>query len=113
MPASASTDSNAAHGEPSNGVRESSPPPALRSWGGLVARLARGALLRPTVLLDLIALAWAFRAWAWYRKAPFLPVPPPEYIRWRMMTAYGDEDAIPPVEDVLRFARWRRDLLRS
>jgi hypothetical protein len=29
-----------------------------------------------------------------------------------MYTAYGDESALPSVRDVLRFARWRRDLMR-
>jgi hypothetical protein len=29
-----------------------------------------------------------------------------------MYTAYGDEDAVPPVEDVVRFVEWRRKLLR-
>jgi hypothetical protein len=29
-----------------------------------------------------------------------------------MYTAYGDEEAVPPVEDVIRFARWRRRLMR-
>jgi hypothetical protein len=29
-----------------------------------------------------------------------------------MYTAYGDEMAVPPVRDVERFARWRRELLR-
>jgi hypothetical protein len=28
-----------------------------------------------------------------------------------MFTAYGDEDAIPPVDDVVRFARWRRETM--
>jgi hypothetical protein len=27
-------------------------------------------------------------------------------VRWRMYTAYGDEEAVPPVEDVIRYARW-------
>ena len=56
---------------------------------------------------------WAMRRRDWYRAAPFLPLPPAEYLRWRMHTAYGDEDAVPPIRDVLRFARWRRDILRS
>jgi hypothetical protein len=30
-----------------------------------------------------------------------------------MYTAYADEQAIPPIDDVIRFARWRRDLFRS
>jgi hypothetical protein len=25
-----------------------------------------------------------------------------------MYTAYADEDAVPPLDDVVRFARWRR-----
>jgi hypothetical protein len=33
-------------------------------------------------------------------------------VRWRMQTAYGDEAAVPPAEDVVRLARWRRELLK-
>jgi hypothetical protein len=29
-----------------------------------------------------------------------------------MYTAYGDENAVPPPEDVIRFARWRREVMR-
>ncbi len=77
----------------------------------MLALMAR-ALVNPRVALDLLSLAWAMRARHWYRRPPFLPVPPREYARWRMYTAYGDENAVPPVRDVLRFARWRRDLMR-
>jgi hypothetical protein len=28
-----------------------------------------------------------------------------------MYTAYADEDAIPPLEDVVRFVRWRRQTM--
>jgi hypothetical protein len=28
-----------------------------------------------------------------------------------MFTAYGDEEAIPPVADVVNFARWRRETM--
>jgi hypothetical protein len=64
------------------------------------------------VAWDLLSLAWAMRRRDWLRRPPFLPLPPPEYIRWRMYTAYGDEAAIPPPSDVLRFARWRRLFFR-
>lgn len=37
---------------------------------------------------------------------PFLPIPDAAYVRWRMYTAYGDYDAIPPARDVERYARW-------
>ena len=76
-----------------------------------MVQLTLRALLNPRLAVDLLRLAWAFRANEWYRRPPFLPLPPKEYIRWRMYTAYGDEQAIPPVEDILRFAAWRRRVM--
>ncbi len=70
------------------------------------------ALINPRLAVDLIRLIWAFRVRNWYQVPPFLPVPPKEYIRWRMHTAYGDESAVPPPDDVVRFARWRREVMR-
>jgi len=81
------------------------------SWAGLLVALTARAVLRPRLALDLVTAAWAFRRRAWYRTPPFLPVPSTTYLRWRMYTAYGDDEAVPPVEDVVRFARWRRKLL--
>lgn len=81
------------------------------SWSALAARLTLRALVNPRLALDLARLAWSFRARDWYRRAPFLPLPPREYLRWRMFTAYGDERAVPPLEDVVRFARWRRETM--
>ncbi len=81
------------------------------SWTGLTVALIVRAVVNPRVAIDLIRLVWAFRARGWYRQPPFLPIPPSEYVRWRMHTAYGDEDAIPPVGDVIRFARWRREVM--
>jgi hypothetical protein len=84
----------------------------MRSWTSLAFALCARAILNPRVALDLLSLAWSMRRRGWYARAPFFPIPPAEYMRWRMHTAYGDESAVPPVRDVLRFARWRRDLLR-
>lgn len=81
------------------------------SWGGLTARLAARAALSPRLALDLLRTGWAFRRRDWWRRAPFLPLPDREYLRWRMYTAYGSEDAVPPPLDVIRFARWRRETM--
>lgn len=83
----------------------------LASWSALCLRLAVRALASPRLAVDLTRLVWSFRARDWYRRVPFLPLPPREYIRWRMFTAYGDEQAVPPLEDVIRFARWRRETM--
>lgn len=81
------------------------------SWRGLVLRLTGRALINPRLALDLLRTAWAFRRRKWWTRAPFLPWPDREYLRWRMYTAYGWEDAVPPVQDVIGFARWRREVM--
>ena len=75
-------------------------------WLRLVLALAARAAVRPALAADLLRVAWRFRARGWYRRFPFLPLPPRDYVRWRMYTAYGDEDAVPPARDVIRYARW-------
>lgn len=82
------------------------------SWSGLALTLAARAVVNPRLALDLLKTGWAFRRRHWWRIAPFLPLPDPVYLRWRMYTAYGDEAAVPPAEDVIRFARWRRETMR-
>ena len=79
------------------------------SWSRLSLTLALRAIRRPRLGLDLIRVAWRFRSRSWYMRFPFLPLPDPTYVKWRMHTAYGDYDAIPPAGDVERYARWAVD----
>jgi hypothetical protein len=81
------------------------------SWSGLLAVATLRALVSPRLALDLLKAGWAFRRRDWWARAPFLPVPDREYLRWRMYTAYGAEDTVPPLRDLLRFVRWRRETL--
>lgn len=81
------------------------------SWARLARRLAFRGLVSPRLGIDLLRTGWAFRRRAWWRRAPYLPIPDRRYLRWRMYTAYGSEDAVPPVDDVIRFARWRRETM--
>lgn len=80
----------------------------VMSWLRLTTVLALRSLRRPRLAADLLRVAWRFRARGWYRRFPFLPLPAPEYVEWRMHTAYGDHQAIPPAEDLERYARWVR-----
>ncbi len=91
-------------------VYTSSMPPS-RSWISLVAVLCGRGLVNPRLAADLVKAAWAFRRRRWWARAPFLPLPDREYLRWRMYTAYADEAAVPPPDDVIRFARWRRQTI--
>ena len=78
------------------------------SWLALSLRLAARAAPHPAVAADLVVVAWRFRSRGWYRRAPFLPLPAWDYVRWRMHTAYGDHDTVPSPDDVIRYARWAR-----
>ena len=75
-------------------------------WLRLTLTLALRALRSPSLVVDLLRVAWRFRARGWYRRPPWVPIPSRDYVRWRMYTAYGDYDAVPPAEDVIRYARW-------
>jgi hypothetical protein len=49
----------------------------------------------------------------WWRRAPFLPLPAPEYLRFRMETAYGGAgEQSPDPEDLITYLRWCRDFPR-
>jgi len=80
--------------------------PTMASWLGLTARLTLRGVRSPSTGLALLRVGWRFRARDWYARFPFLPVPARDYLKWRMYTAYGDENTIPPAEDVVRYARW-------
>jgi hypothetical protein len=75
-------------------------------WSRLMLSLAAQSLRKPAVGIALLTVAWRFRRRGWHRQFPFLPLPAREYVRWRLYTAYGREDAIPPASDIVRYARW-------
>jgi hypothetical protein len=78
----------------------------MASWTRLTLSLGWRAARQPPLAAALLRVAWRFRARGWYRRFPFLPLPAREYLRWRMYTAYGDANAVPPAEDVAKYARW-------
>lgn len=76
------------------------------SWPGLIATLAWRGASSPRTAAALLRVGWRFRARHWYRRFPFLPLPAKDYLKWRMYTAYGDADIVPPADDIVRYARW-------
>ena len=75
--------------------------------------IAAGALRRPRLLPSLIRAAWRFRARGWWRRPPFLPIPPRRYLEWRMHTAYGDDGRTPTVDELDRYIRWANRMYRT
>ena len=63
------------------------------------------------------AIAWALLRFYvrltprhWYRRPPFLPLPPGDYLNWRLKTAYGKNRPPWPgvLRDVWQFGDWLR-----
>src|ERR1044072_9995428 len=64
----------------------------IASWSGLYVRLALRALVNPRLAVDLLRLSWRFRARDWDRRPPFLPCPARDYMPWRVVSGYRDEE---------------------
>jgi hypothetical protein len=91
-----------------------SPAPTERlRYARLIREVARLALRNPRLLPSLAGAAWRFRARGWYGRPPFLPLPPRDYIAWRLHTAYGDEDVVPPARDLERYLAWSARLMKG
>jgi hypothetical protein len=45
----------------------------------------------------------------WWTRAPYLPVPSRSYVRFRLLTQYGETPHRPEPDDVLNYLRWCRD----
>ena len=75
-------------------------------WLRLALALGAHSIRHPSDGLALLRVGWRFRRRGWYASLPFLPLPDREYMRWRMYTAYGNEDAVPPIDDIVRYSRW-------
>lgn len=69
-------------------------------------RLLVAALRAPGLVFRLLGAAWTFRARRWWRRPPFLPVPPARYLAWRLHTAYGDPRVLPAPAELARYLRW-------
>lgn len=45
----------------------------------------------------------------WWRRWPPVPRPEPTYLRFRLVTAYGDPEREPEPDDVVTYLRWCRE----
>ena len=69
---------------------------------------AAGQLVRhPTLWGTAVGQLWRLAAPGWWRRRPFLPLPDPAYLRFRLQTAYGDDRAPEPA-DVITYLHWCR-----
>ncbi len=83
------------------------------SRSATVVRLATRTLLHPRLALLMLRAAWRFRARDWFRRPPFLPLPPAEYLAWRLHTAYGEDGAEPTMDELRNYLEWTVAMRRS
>lgn len=78
--------------------------PGARFWVRAAGALARHPSLWPTAMAQAGRLARP----RWWKRAPFLPVPDPEYLRFRLETQYGPVGE-PRPQDLVDYLRWCRE----
>jgi hypothetical protein len=76
----------------------------LRFFAGVVFTVVRHPRLWPVAVGQWRRLTPR----GWWRRAPFLPVPAPEYVRFRLVTQYGGTQHAPSGQDVLHYLAWCR-----
>lgn len=73
-------------------------------WFRAVLAVLRRPPLWPTAVAQALRLARP----GWWKRPPFLPVPDPDYVRFRMQTAYGSAGN-PDPEDLVAYLNWCRE----
>jgi hypothetical protein len=73
---------------------------------GALAALGKRPTLWPTAVRQVRVLAEP----GWWHRRPFLPLPAPAYLRFRLQAAYGgDGDRPPDPDDLVTYLHWCRD----
>lgn len=74
----------------------------------------RAVARRPDLWAVAVAQAVRLARPRWWAHAPFLPLPDPHYVRFRLETQYGRDapaDGIGP-DDLVAYLEWCRDVAR-
>lgn len=72
----------------------------------LVGRIIRAVLVRPWLWPVAITTLVRLVPRSGWRRWP--PAPDPDYLRFRMVTQYGDPGRVPEPDDVIAYLEWRR-----
>lgn len=76
---------------------------------------ATAVLVRPRLWPTAIIQAFRMAPRRWWRRKPYLPVPDPAYLRFRLQTQYGTDSVEPTSDDLVAYLEWcrsYRDALR-
>jgi hypothetical protein len=71
-------------------------------------RIAAAVVVRPRLWPTAVRQMQRTAAPGWWRHAPFIPVPSGGYMKFRLVTQYGDASHRPNVDDVVAYLSWCR-----
>lgn len=69
-------------------------------------RIGVAVLRRPALWATAVRQARRTAPPGWWRRRPFVPVPSGEYLRFRLLTQYGDAEARPAPADAIAYLEW-------
>jgi hypothetical protein len=72
-------------------------------------RAGMAVVKRPSLWRTVVRQMRRTAAPGWWKRRPFLPVPSGEYLRFRLLTQYGDARHRWEPDDVVNYLRWCRD----
>jgi hypothetical protein len=72
-------------------------------------RLCTAIAMRPSLWITTVRQSLRLARHDWWKTSPFLPLPSPAYVAFRMVTQYGTPTATPEIADVLDYLEWCRD----
>ena len=73
-----------------------------------LVRAAAALVVRPELWATAARQVLVLAVDGWWRRAPFLPLPDPAYLAFRLQTAYGDPTRAPEPHDVVTYLSWCR-----
>ncbi|MDP9463178.1 MAG: hypothetical protein M3P52_01030 [Actinomycetota bacterium] len=76
----------------------------MRPW--VVVRCAALVATRPWLWMTALRQYRAGLPRRWWARRPFLPIPPGDYVRFRLQTQYGAADHRIEAVDVLNYLSW-------
>jgi len=76
-----------------------------RRW---VRGTARALVVHPELWATAARQVLLLAPTGWWRRRPWLPLPDPAYLRFRLQTAYGDPEREPEPADVVTYLHWCR-----
>jgi hypothetical protein len=75
-------------------------------------RVIAVVVAHPRLWPTAISQGWRLVPNRWWTRAPYLPMPSRSYLRFRLLTHYGETPHRPEPDDVLNYLRWCRDWQR-